>query len=220
MLHFSTCLTRNDLCTAEPQTIIYSSPHRPAVHEAKVKVLLRDDPTKSLPPIQTTFPPSKRSLAPINEVQEFVNRFRTYHKSEAIVQPVNPNPKRPDSSSSQNKDDDDRLVRTSYNVYLHAPRPLIQRGRGDILQQLKLHVYIPIVSTHVCSIKHSCPLLMVFFSIRTMYYLLHMPMNSIKSPSSVLLKSRSHSPQTRTSQSSVIKEKILSDEDIWTLLKR
>ena len=147
MLHFSTCLTRNDLCTAEPQTIIYSSPHRQAVHEAKVKVLLRDDPSKPVPPIQTTFPPSKRSLAPINEVQDFVNRFRTYHKSEAIVQPVNPNPKRPDSSSSQHKDDDDRLVRTSYNVYLHAPRPLIQRGRGDILQQLKLHVYVPILSS-------------------------------------------------------------------------
>lgn len=140
MLHFSTCLPRNDFCTAEPQTIIYSSPHRQAVHEAKIKILLRDDPSKPAPLIQTTFPPSKRSLAPMTEVQEFVSRFSTYHKSEAKVQSSNPNPNRPTSSSSQTNNDDERLTRTSYNVYLHAPRPLIQRGRGDILQHLKLHV--------------------------------------------------------------------------------
>jgi hypothetical protein len=140
MLHFSTCLPRNDFCTAEPQTIIYSSPHRQAVHEAKTKSVLRDDPNKPVPLIPNTFPPSKRSLAPMTEVQDFVQRFRTYHKSEAEFQPANPQPNRPNSSSSQNNNDDERLTRTSYNVYLHAPRPLIQRGRGDILQHLKLHV--------------------------------------------------------------------------------
>ena len=142
MLHYSTCLPRNDFCTPEPQTIIYSSPHRPAVHEAKVKALLRDDPSRPAPPIQSTFPPSRRSLAPMTEVQEFVKRFRTYHKSEAEFQSATPLPQlnRPTSSSSQTNNDDERLTRTSYNVYLHAPRPLIQRGRGDILQHLKLHV--------------------------------------------------------------------------------
>jgi hypothetical protein len=140
MLHFSTCLPRNDFCTAEPQTIIYSSSHRPAVHEAKIKPLLREDPSKPPPPIPTTFPPSKRSLAPTTEVQEFVERFRTYHKSVAELQPANPQPNRPTSSSSQTNNDDERLTRTSYNVYLHGPRPLTQRGRGDILQHLKLHV--------------------------------------------------------------------------------
>ena len=143
MLHFSTCLPRNDFCTAEPQTIIYSSPHRSAVHEAKWRILLRsDDSGESVPPVPTTFPPSKRSLAPMTEVQEFVQRFRTYHKSEAEFQPVNPNPNRPTSSSSQSNNDDDRLTRSFYNVSLHAPRPLIQRGRGDILQHLKLHVIL------------------------------------------------------------------------------
>ena len=117
MLHFSICLPRNDFCTAEPPTIIYSSPHRQTVHEAKVK-LLRDDPSKPTPSIQTNFPPSKRSLAPMTEVQEFVRRFRTYHKSEAEFQPANPQPNRPPSSSSQTNNDDERLTRTSYNVYL------------------------------------------------------------------------------------------------------
>jgi len=139
-LHFSTCLPRNDLCTPEPQTIIYSSPHRPVVHEAKVKALLRDDPSKPAPPIQTNFPPSKRSLAPLTEVHDFVTRFNTYHQSKAELQPANPQPNRPASSSSQTNSDDERLTRTSYNVYLHAPAPLIHRGRGDILQHLKLHV--------------------------------------------------------------------------------
>ena len=144
MLHYSTCLPRNDFCTPEPQTIIYSSAHRPVVHEAKVKALLRDDPSRPVPPIQSTFPPSRRSHAPLIEVQEFVNRFRTYHKSKAVLNPSNPFTQlnRPASSSSQTNNDDERITRTNYNVYLHAPRPLIQRGRGDILQHLKLHVLL------------------------------------------------------------------------------
>ena len=31
------------------ETIIYSSPHRQALHEAKIKILLRDDPSKPAP---------------------------------------------------------------------------------------------------------------------------------------------------------------------------
>jgi hypothetical protein len=110
------------------------------VHEAKVIALQQEDPTVSDLSIQTTYPPSKRSLAPLKEVYDFVSRFCTYHKSTAEIQTTNPHPNRPTSSSSQTNNDDERLTRTSYNVYLHAPRPLIQRGRGDILQHLKLHV--------------------------------------------------------------------------------
>jgi hypothetical protein len=143
MLHFSTCLPRNDLCTAEPQTIIYSSPHRQVVHNAKYKLLFREDPTRPIPPIQTTYPPSKRSLAPMLEVNDFIARFSTYANCRADLQSTNPQPNRPTSSSSQTNDDE-RLTRTSYNVTLHAPRPLIRRGRGDILQHLQLHVINPI----------------------------------------------------------------------------
>ena len=141
-LHFSVCLPRNDFCTAEPQTIIYSSSHRPAVHDAKVKFLTRDDPDRVVPPLvlPPTFPPSKRSLAPMTEVQEFVNRFRGYPHCAAEFQSTNPKPNRPTSSAGQGNSDDERLTRTSYNVTLQAPRPLIQRGRGDVLQHLKLHV--------------------------------------------------------------------------------
>jgi hypothetical protein len=144
LLHFSTCLPRNDLCTAEPQTIIYSSPTRTAVHEARVRALRQEDPNRPLPPIRIDHPPSKRSLAPLTEVYDFAARFCTYHKSTAAIQTTNPQPNRPTSSSSQSHNDDERLTRASYNVYLHAPRPLIQRGRGDILQHLKLHVLSPI----------------------------------------------------------------------------
>lgn len=141
-LHFSVCLPRNDVCTAEPQTIIYSSSHRPAVHDAKTKVIARDDPDRRVPSLvlPPSFPPSKRSLAPMIEVQDFVNRFRGYPHCAAEFQSTNPKPNRPTSSAGQGNNDDDRLTRTSYNVYLKAPRPLIQRGRGDILQHLKLHV--------------------------------------------------------------------------------
>ena len=139
LLHFSTCLPRNDICTAEPNTIIYSSPHRKSVHDARVQAA-KD---QHVPPLQTNFPPSKRSLAPLKEVEAFVNRFRTYHKSKAEFQQTNPEPNRPTSSSSQpDSEATERLTRTSYNVYMYAPKPLIQRGRGEILQHLKLHVSV------------------------------------------------------------------------------
>ena len=220
MLHFSTCLPRNDFCTAEPQTIIYSSHHRQAVHEAKIKVLLRDDPTKhitSAPP--TTFPPSKRSLAPMTEVQEFVNRFRTYHKSEAEFQPANPQPNRPNSSSSQTNNDDERLTRTSYNVYLHAPRPLIQRGRGDILQHLKLHVRSYSSRLLISSTKRFYRLLTIFFLTKIIFCLLRMPMNSIKSLLNRVLKSSLLFHQIKTLLSSVIERRTSFEEDTWIVQK-
>ena len=143
MLHFSICLPRNDFCTAEPQTIIYSSSHRHAVHEAKHRN--DDDPTHKPPPMQTNYPPTKRSLAPLKEAQEFVTRFKTYAMCHATLQTVNPYPRRPDSSSSQ-RNDLDRVPASSYNVYLHAPGPSLARARGEILQHLQLHVreYIPV----------------------------------------------------------------------------
>jgi hypothetical protein len=141
-LHFSVCLPRNDFCTAEPQTIIYSSSHRQTVHDAKSADLKKNDPTRELAPLSATlsFPPSKRSLAPMTEVQEFVQRFSRYAHCAAEFQSTNPKPNRPTSSAGQGNNDDERLTRTSYNVYLQAPRPLIQRGRGDVLQHLRLHV--------------------------------------------------------------------------------
>jgi hypothetical protein len=75
ILHFSTCLQRNDFCTVEPLTIIYSSPHRPVVHDTKVKAILRDDPSQPPPPIPTTHSPSKRSLAPVTDVDDVIARF-------------------------------------------------------------------------------------------------------------------------------------------------
>lgn len=139
ILHYSYCVQRNDVCTADPQTIIYSSPHRPAVHDAKLKAILRDYPSQPPPPIPTNHRPPKRSLAPVTEVDEFIARFSTYSKCSAVLQATNPLPSRPTSSSSQTNDDD-RLTRSTYNVTLHAPPPLIRRGRGDILQHLQLHV--------------------------------------------------------------------------------
>lgn len=139
ILHFSTCLQRNDFCTADPQTIIYSSPHRVAVHDAKVNAFHREYPSTPPPLIPTTHRPPKRSLAPVTEVNAFIDRFSTYSKCSAFLQSTNPLPSRPTSSSSQTNDDE-RLTRSTYNVTLQAPPPLIRRGRGDLLQQLQLHV--------------------------------------------------------------------------------
>ena len=198
MLHFSTCLPRNDLCTAEPQTIIYSSPHRQVVHNAKYKLLFRDDPNRPIPPIQTTYPPSKRSLAPMSEVNDFIARFGTYANCRADLQSTNPQPNRPTSSSSQTNDDE-RLTRTSYNVTLHAPRPLIRRGRGDILQHLQLHVINPLSIILMISIKHSFRLRATFSLIKTKSYQLLMLRNLIKLQSIALSKSSSRFLQIKIS---------------------
>ena len=139
ILHFSACLPRNDFCTAEPQTIIYSSAQRPKVHDAKVKASLRDDPKREPPTMPPTFAPPKRSLAPMTDLEEFVKRFQTFFTTKARVETS-----RPRSSPSQPDGDDDRMSgRHYYNVYLHGPRAYVQRGRGDILQQLRLHVCPP-----------------------------------------------------------------------------
>jgi len=137
MHHFSICLPLNDICTAEPQTIIYSSSHRSAVYDAKMKA----NPSQSLPAITTAFPPTKRFRAPMKEVQEFVTRFSTYGMCRAELQVGNPYPTRPASSSSQHNDND-RGPTSSYNIYLYAPGPSLKRARGEILQHLQLHVFL------------------------------------------------------------------------------
>jgi hypothetical protein len=135
MFDFSICLPHNDICTAEPQTIIYSSSHRPAVFDAKLKA----NPGQPPSAIPIAYPPTKRSRAPLKEVNEFVTRFNTYAMCRAELQVGNPYPRRPDSSSSQHNDTD-RASAGSYNVYLQAPGPSLQRARGEILQHLQLHV--------------------------------------------------------------------------------
>jgi hypothetical protein len=160
--HLSICLPRNDFCTAEPQTIIYSSTHRAAVHDAKYF----DSPVSPKPPIPTTFPPSKRSLAPLTEAGEFVTRFQTYPFCHATLQPANPSPRRPDSSSSQS-DNLTLVPATSYNVELHAPIPSFHRGRGEVLQHLQHYVFRPsFAHADVSSIKLSFPHPENFFSTR------------------------------------------------------
>lgn len=140
MIHFSVCLPRTDICTAEPQTIIYSSSVRPAVQEAKYKGA-RQDTTKPTP-ATNQHPPSRRSFAPLKEIQDFVQRFSNYAMCHAELQPVQANtyPRRPDSSSSQRNNIDLVPASSSYNVYLHAPQLSYQRARGEILQHLQLHV--------------------------------------------------------------------------------
>jgi|SRR5271168_712952 len=138
--YFSTCLPRNDLCTAEPQTIIYSSAQRPIVFDMRHKAYLDGKAKTPPPPLQTVAPPSKRSLAPLHEVHDFVRRWISYHPQYAgEVQTQNPEPNnRPTSSSSQTHNDDERLTRSSYNINLKGIDT--QRAKGDILQYLKLNV--------------------------------------------------------------------------------
>jgi hypothetical protein len=143
MMYFSICLPRNDLCTPEPNTIIYSSSHRPAVHEAKINSLPNGDPSKLSPIPTLPYPPSKRSLAPMTEVQEFIKSFRSIQMCHGDIESANPQPNRPTSSSSQTHTDDDRLTRTSYNVSLHGPGFLVKSARAKILHHLRLHVLRP-----------------------------------------------------------------------------
>ena len=137
--YFSTCLPRNDLCTAEPQTIIYSSAQRHSVHQTRLDAFLHGQAKNRPPPLQTVAPPSKRSLSPLHEVQDFVQRWMSYHPQYVgEIQTQNPKPdNRPTSSSSQTHHDDERLTRSSYNIYLKGIDT--QRAKGDILQYLKLH---------------------------------------------------------------------------------
>jgi hypothetical protein len=138
--YFSTLLPRNDLCTAEPQTIIYWSAQRSTVFEARNNAFLSGQTKTEPPPLQTNAPPSKRSLAPLKEVNEFVGRWLRYNRQYVgEISTQNPEPNnRPTSSSSQTPQDDERYNRSSYNIYLKGLDT--QRAKGDILQYLKLNV--------------------------------------------------------------------------------